>query len=383
MLLSSLALSAMDFQSFKKELLASSKILQSNAMQESLAKNKNELLLLSQDPSLDFSLGRYNPQKGDDENGFSAGFSQSIRTSAYYDALKQKASASGASAKANKLYFKATFIKNIEELYTEYVYAYKQYEQRQLAYTIAQKISTMAYQQYKYGTKSKTHYLQAKNDALIAKTRISSAKLQAKSVLEKLHALSGIQREINLEKVYIYPLTPLSKYLLNSPTKMMIKAQEKMLSSELAISTNRIESFALHGEFEKEPEQDIARVGVSLPLPLFNRSSKNQELAKLKTVQARLENEQILFSESIKAQRLLTSINELITQHQEYKTLEKRQKKLVTLFQEGYKISKGSLLELLNAKKSWLQSQEKLITLEKEINQQKIELFYLEGKYND
>ncbi len=373
----------MDFQSFKKELLTTSKTLQSNAMQESLAQSENALLLLSQDPSLDLAFSRYKPQKGDDENGFSAGFSHSIRTSGYYDALREQASASGASAKAKKLLFKATFIKNIEQLYTEYVYAYKHYEQRQHAYTIAQEISAMAYQQYTYGTKSKTHFLQAKNDALIAKTLISSAKLQVKRLLAKLHALSGIQREIDLDKTYIYPLTPLRASTLHSPTKVMIEAQEKRLSSELAISTNPIKSFALHGEFEKEPEQDIARLGLSLPLPLFNRSSKSQELAKLKRVQARLENEQILFSESVKAQTLLKSINDLVTQHQEYQTLEKTQKKLVTLFQEGYKISKGSLLELLNAKKSWLQSQERLIALEKEINLQKIELFYLQGKYND
>ena len=380
---STLSLFAMDFQSFKQEVIKNSKTLQSNALSENLAKKESALLLLPQNPSLDITAGRYNPKIGDNDNGFSAGFSQSIQTSGYHDALKEKAFATGARAKAKKLLFRATFLQNIEQLYTEYVYAHKQYEQRKIAYKIAQKISLMAYQQYKYGTKSKTHYLQAKNDELIAKTMISSAKLESQKLLSKLRSLSGTQKKITLQSTYIYPLTPVHESTLNSPSKVMIKAQEFTLSSALSINKHSIKSFALHGEFEKEPEQDIARLGLSVSLPIFNDSSKNRELATLKIVQAKLKNEQILFAESLKAKTLLNSINGFIEQYKEYRKLEKTQKNLVALFKEGYKISKGSLLELLNAKKSWLTSQKRLISIAKEINLQKIELFYLQGKYND
>jgi cobalt-zinc-cadmium efflux system outer membrane protein len=373
----------LNYQSFKQKVLENSKTLQSNAMLESLAKTESELSLLSQNPSLDILAGRYNPKIGDDENGFSAGFSQSIRTSGYYDGLKKKALATKANANAKRVLSKAIFLKNIERLYTKYVYTHKQYEQLQIEYKIAQKITNMAYQQYQHGTKSKTHYLQAKNDAMMVKTMILSAKLDTQRALSKLLSISGIDKELELETMFIYPLTPISKLALNSPTKMMIAAKDLELSSQVTMSNSSIKSFDINAEFEKEPEQEITRLGLSVPIPIFNNSSKNRELAKLKILQAKLENEQILFSESIKAKTLLESINSLIEQHKELKELEKRQKHLVSLFEEGYKISKGSLLELLNAKRSWVTSQKRVINLEKEINNQKIELFYLQGKYND
>ncbi len=373
----------MDYKDFKLEVLKQSKTLKSSALLEAIADSESELLLLSKNPSLDISLGRYNPEIGDDDNGFSGSFSQSIRTSNYYNALKQKAKATKEIATAKQRFLRANFLKNIELLYTEYVYAFKQYMQLQSEYELTKKITSIAYEQYKHGTKSKTHYLQAKNDELMVKTTIHSFKLKSQKALASLFTIAGVDGDFNLEKEFIYSLTKVKKAPIESPTKALIKANNLQLSSEVSMSDSSIKSFDINGEFEKEPEQDIARVGVSFDLPIFNNSSQRRELLKLKTIQAKLNNDQKLFSETKRAETLLTTINSLIEQVSDLRELERTQKNLVELFKEGYKISKGSLLELISAKKSWIMTQNNLLKLQKEINNQKIELFYLQGKYND
>ena len=63
--------------------------------------------------------------------------------------------------------------------------------------------------------------------------------------------------------------------------------------------------------------------------------------------------------------------------------LEKDQNELLLLFEEGYRISKGSLLDLLLTKRKLVSTRKTLIETVKLLNEQKIQLNYLQGKYND
>jgi outer membrane protein TolC len=77
------------------------------------------------------------------------------------------------------------------------------------------------------------------------------------------------------------------------------------------------------------------------------------------------------------------AIRELSNQYYALRTLQKEQQELTTLLQEGYKIAKGSLFQLMTAKNKLIQTRKALLQTQKMINDQKIALRFLQGDYND
>ncbi len=99
--------------------------------------------------------------------------------------------------------------------------------------------------------------------------------------------------------------------------------------------------------------------------------------------QAELDQEYLQANETMQREALAYSIRELNTQYQSLQVLEKEQKELMELFEEGYRISKGSLLDLMLTKQKLVNTWKSLLSTHKMVNDQRIELNYLQGKYNE
>jgi outer membrane protein TolC len=134
---------------------------------------------------------------------------------------------------------------------------------------------------------------------------------------------------------------------------------------------------------EKEPDQSIIRLGISVALPLHHDRSQERTLAKLKIQQMKLDNAQLSLDIRSQKKMLAASINELSVQYHTLQILQKEQQGLTTLLKEGYEIAQGSLFELMNEKNRLLQTQKALLQTQKMINDQKTELRFLQGNYND
>jgi len=65
------------------------------------------------------------------------------------------------------------------------------------------------------------------------------------------------------------------------------------------------------------------------------------------------------------------------------KDLAKEQSEILNLLEEGYRISKGSLLELMIARKRVIDTNKKILNIDRVYNFKKIDLNYLQGAYND
>jgi outer membrane protein TolC len=124
-------------------------------------------------------------------------------------------------------------------------------------------------------------------------------------------------------------------------------------------------------------------VGVNVPLSLHNDRSEERMLAKLKGQQVQLEQEQLTLNVYSRKQMFKASIRELSMQYGALKMLQKDQKSLSALLQEGYKIAQGSLFQLMTAKNKLIQTRKALLQTQKMINDQKIALRFLQGDYND
>jgi outer membrane protein TolC len=106
-------------------------------------------------------------------------------------------------------------------------------------------------------------------------------------------------------------------------------------------------------------------------------------LAKLQMQQTALDKRQLEISLNSQRAMLKSAISELSQQYNALKTLQKEQKELVALLEEGYKIAKGSLFELMTEKSRLIQTRKALLQTQKMINDQKIALRFLQGDYNE
>ena len=380
----SLSLFGMSYSQFKQSVMRHSKILQSKRLSLSATREENAILMRPSNPALGLEVSRFNPEFGDDRNGYKALYEQRIRTGSFYDSLSQKAAAEKMLQEAYYSEGEAGFFRELERLYTAYVYRYRLYTLLQQDYTISQRVKKIAEERFKSGAESRAQYIQAKTEAMIAKTEIRSAKREMSVIYYQMLGLAGLESGVTLEKKFIYPVSSkVAAAPSESPLSRILAAKKERFAAEAKTNDRVFKSFALYGELEKEPDQSIARVGIALPIPLFNQNREEKALATIKMRQAELDREQLQRDEAMQKKSLMNSIRELSGQYYELKSLEKEQNELLLLFEEGYRISKGSLLDLLVTKRKLINTRKELVKTVKLLNEQRIQLNYLQGKYND
>jgi outer membrane protein TolC len=279
---------------------------------------------------------------------------------------------------------KAGYIKALEILYTEYVYQNKLLSLLQQEYTLSEKVTHMVKERFENGSDNKVSYLQAKTETLALKTQMYSTRQQINSLYYQVLATAGLRKKVSLEKQFIYSISSKTKNSSRlSPAQQILQAREKLYQSHLNMNQSSFQSYDLYTGFEKEPYQSVVRVGVNVPLSLHNDRSEERMLAKLKGQQVQLEQEQLTLNVYSRKQMFKASIRELSMLYGALKMLQKDQKSLSALLQEGYKIAQGSLFQLMTAKNKLIQTRKALLQTQKMINDQKIALRFLQGDYND
>ncbi len=380
----SLTVFGMSYEQFKKQTLKNSKILKSQTLALQTTQQENNILLRASNPVLNLELSNYNENAGGNDVEYAAGISQTIRTGSYMDSLQEKANATSLLSKAFVTQGRAGYIRTLENLYTEYVYQSKMLSLLKQEYTLSDKVTAMVKECYKSGSENRVAYLQAKTETLTLKTQMYTTKQQLAKLYYQLLAVAGLNRKVSLEKQFIYSVSSATKSSSKpSPRQQVLKAKEKLYQSDYSINRSSFRNFDLYAGVEQEPDQGIVRVGVNIPLSINNDRSEERMLAKLKMHQTRLENEQLGINVRSQKQMYKAAIRELSNQYHALKTLQNEQQELTTLLQEGYKIAKGSLFQLMTAKNKLIQTRKALLQTQKMINDQKIALRFLQGDYND
>jgi len=386
MIFLTLGLSAygMSYEKFKKYTQKNAKVLQSQVLSLQTTQEQNKILLRSQNPIFGLEASRFNPKGLDSSFQYSGSISQTIRTGNYYSGLEDKADANTLLQQAYVLDGKAGYMRTLENFYTEYVYQSKLLSLLQEEYKLSNKVNNIVKQRYENGSENKVAYLQVKTDTLSLKTEMFTTKQEMNALYYQLLAIAGLTKKVHLEKQFIYPIS--SQILTSShtnPKQQILQAKEKLLESQIRMNESSIESYDLYSSIEDEPDQSIVRVGISIPLPIFNDKSEEKMLAKLQREQLTLDSEQLEIDIFTQKERLKSSIKELNNQYQALKTLKKEQQLLNDLLQEGYKISQGSIFIMMNAKNRLIQTQKSLLQTQKNINNKKIDLRFIQGQYND
>jgi outer membrane protein TolC len=380
----SLTAFGMSYKEFKKYTQKNAKVLQSKALSIQTTQEENRILLRTQNPTLGFEASHFNLQGSDSSFQYSGSISQTIRTGNYYSGLEDKADANTLLQQAYVLDGKAGYMRTLENFYTEYVYQSKLLTLLEEEYTLSNKVSNIVKQRYENGSENKVAYLQAKTDTLSLKTEMFTTKQEMNTLYYQLLAIAGLRKKIHLEKQFIYSISSQVQTSNHTNSKQQIlQAKEKLLESQIRMNESSIESYDLYSSIEDEPDQSIIRVGISIPLPIFNDKSEEKMLAKLQREQLILDSEQLEIDISTQKDMIKSSIKELSNQYQALKVLKKEQQLLNDLLQEGYKISQGSIFVMMNAKNKLIQTQKSLLQTQKIINNKKIDLRFIQGQYND
>jgi len=374
----------MSYSKFKKHTLKHSNVLQSKALSIQTTKVKNNLSLRTQNPEVNMEISKYNPKFSSSAYGYAISASQRIRTNRYYNALKDKAYASKLLQEAYVYDGKAGFLRILETLYTNYVYESKLLTLLQDEYKLSRKVSNIVKERYENGSETKVAYLQAKTDALTLKAEMHTTKQAMNSLYYQLLAIGGFKKKISLSKKFIYPVGVKVKNKKHLTSKQKIlHAKEKLLLSQMHMNESSINAYTLQGGIEKEPDQSIIRLSISIPLPIRNNKEEEKVLARLQMQQLKLDNAQLEIDSHAKKQMLQASINELFFQYKALTILKREQKSLNALLLEGYKIAQGSIFEMMNSKNRLIQTKKALLQTQKMINTQTIELRFIQGDYND
>ena len=383
-LLSTLILFGMRYQQLKTKILKESNILKSQNLLLKKTTQNNDILLRRSNPILTIEASNFNQTKGDNSFGYSINTSQTFRRDNYMRGLEDKAMATSLLSHALVSEGKASYIKEIEKLYTNYVYQNRVLLLLKEEYKLSQEVTSMVKQRYKSGSQTRVSYLQAKTQTTTIKTQMFSIKQKITTLYYQLTALAGITQKISLEKNFIYAISPsIKKSHKLSPQEKILQAKENIYKSEYRINEDSFQKYQLYGGMEQEPDQAILRFGVTIPLPLFNDKTQERSLAKLKKEENMLKQKQLTVVIHSVKERIKYSLTALFEQYSSLKNLRNEQQELSSLLHRGYKISRGSLFQLMTAKNSLIQTKKALLQTTQQINLQKIELHFLQGDYND
>ena len=169
----------------------------------------------------------------------------------------------------------------------------------------------------------------------------------------------------------------------SSPEQVLWQRRVEKTQAIAKVKENSVEWIDLFAEYEKEPLQDINRVGVSIPLMLFNDKSEERQIAKLNAYNTELMMEQSTNQQNMEQRRLKQEIAYLERLQQSRQKILRTELELLGMFEESYKISKINLLELQNIKNKVIATKKELIDLSTNLQSNIINLNYLQGTYNE
>jgi cobalt-zinc-cadmium efflux system outer membrane protein len=327
---------------------------------------------------LDYS--KFDPDAGRDDNGYSVSISQPIRLWGVADNKKALSLTKLENASISQKRKKAIFIRDISLSFAKYAQQKMLISLGKDEQEIADKIYDIAHARFSAGSVAKKEMLQALSSKQMSEVETKSLELEALGEYYTLLQLAGISEDIELNTSYDFEIESSKN---QNPDLLLLQNQKKSSLAMDTLASNKIEWINLNANYEKEYEQDISSLGISLPLAIFNTKSQEKNIAKLKTKQAELLIENKHKNLNLALQRLKRERKKLLLLKAQNGEIVKTQENLLNMFEAGYKVSKSNLLELQDIKNQLIESKKRLIFIKTSLNQNAINTNYMQGAYNE
>ncbi len=369
----------MDFENFRQKALDNANRLKSASLDIKISQKTSQIMLQYENPSLELERGHF-----EDENGWRVGISQRFRNPSLGLDIENLSRAKEDKSKADYRFLRASFLKNLEILYTQYVYQKKLKSLIFEELHLASRVENIAKDRLINGVGTKAQLMMVTLEKEDIQNRLVEQKLYINKSYFDLLSLSNIAENIDLDAKFLYKFSQDNKSSRDiNPVLLKAKKESEVFEKESKVLDYTIKSIELFGEFEKEPDQEIQRVGISLVVPLFDTNIREAELSQMRATKSKLILKELEIKEQLEIKNLLKSRSNLKKQYTLNQAQQIKLSQLLQLFEDGYKISKGSLLELIDIKNRVIQKRKKLLRIQKELNLKQIKLNFIEGRYND
>jgi len=373
---------AQNFDEFLNKALQNSPYLKSVNLSIKQASLKGEVLSRYENPALELEYSYFKPDVIKQDNGYRVAISQPIRLWGVGNDKESFANSMQNRAKANYLLSKAQFTKSLSLLFSKYVQEKELYFLAKEELLISSRIYEISEQRYKAGTISKGEMLQAKVDLEMQEIRLYGVNLSYKEKYFKLLELAGYTQEIELNHNYNFSIVSKQSSRKNPDLDYINRAKEESLALA-KLNSNKVEWMDFFGEYEKEPEQSIYRVGISVPLAIFNTKKEELQIAKLETNKTQF----LAQKQQAKIRLLKTKLKQERSLLENLKVTSKKtlqtQEKLLEMFEDSYKIASVNLLELQNIKNGVIKTKESIIKTKFALDANAINTNYITGAYNE
>ena len=373
---------AEDFEQFLDKAVKSSPYLKAVAFGVNQAQEEGDLLTRYENPTLELEYSRFTPNAGDGDNGFRVSYAQPIRLWGVGDDKDRLSQASVQSAHANLAQKRAKFIRDISLFYTRYAQQKMLVSLGEEELSIAKKIYEISKARYEVGTISRGVMLQSQVAYEMIQIQNDNLRLSAMQSYYDLLKQAGIEQEIELDAEHDFLIQASSDTSYNPDILTLHSAQEKA-RSQAAVNSNKVEWMSLALEYEKEPNQNIARFATAFPLAFFNSKTQEKRIAQLDADKTDLFIENKNAQLDIDRSRLQKQRETLVRLKNQNTKVLKTEVELLKMFKDGYKIANTNLLELQDIKNKVIETKERLIEIKTALNQNAITTNYMQGSYNE
>lgn len=203
--------------------------------------------------------------------------------------------------------------------------------------------------------KADTELLAADRDFQIAMTDVSAAKASLRGLIGQ-----SVPREFSINqelpaKAELPPLEDLLAMLQENPTIQQLKAVEASANAKVKLEENlRFSSITIKSGIEQDPDLNFFRVGVVVPLPLWNKREGQiaEAVANVSQAKANIDYQTLAFSRELETayQRYQIAKNQLAIY--ESGLLTQAQAALVRA-ESAYKYGERGILEYLDAQRTY------------------------------
>lgn len=373
---------AKNFDIFLEDALKNSPYLQANSLSIDMAKEQASITTRYKNPYLELEHSNFSEDAGGEGLGYRIGLTQPLRLWGVSDNRDDLANAQKNEADSFVKLNRANFIKRLSLLFVKYKKTQEAKKLAQLELNISQKIASISNSRFESGTIAKVKYIQAKVDLQRVKNFLSEAKVKSLENYYTLLSFAGSVDEVELDSSYKFKLSKKSSFS-DSASILFSKNKQKTAEAEAKVNSNKIEWVSAFGEFEREPTQSIARIGISIPLAVFNSKTQEKHIAELqaKSLKLIVKNKTNTFKLTLK--KLDKSIEALSTLEVSSQELLTSQKELLLMYEDGYKIANINLIELQMLKNQIIQTKAQLINIQTKKEQNIIQHNFLTGEYNE
>ncbi|BCD62286.1 heavy metal RND efflux outer membrane protein, CzcC family [Nitratiruptor sp. YY08-26] len=364
-----------NFQTFKQEALEQFPKLLQQKGKITIAKESQAKLLRPFNPQLELLGSRY-----EDGSGFETTLQIPYRLPDYLKDLKKRAVSEVEVQKAYEFVLKARFLKNLELLYTRYVYQNKLLKPIHSQIAIYKRLLSIAEEKYAKGYGKKIDVLKLQTKLLTLQKKFidtQNSVIEAKMQLQRYAGFSG-----NIEpNGFLYEHFDFSGQI--NPAELVWYEKNKnrflYLAKEQGHTIKRI-NFTVN--YEKEPNSGILRAGISIPLPI-NKPKQEVAIAKMQANSAALDLELLKKRFEVELQGLQKQAQMIQKSLDLLQKTKKKQKELLDLYIESYKIDQSTLLDILDAQKAYISIEKEIVKKLFMLNLNQIQINYIKGRYND